>query len=131
MKNKNQLPATILLVLGGIVTAGGIFLFINRFAPMWSFSHKYMTDSAIFVMLGIRGAFIGVITLLLARSLCEPAHLYLWDEPLNYIDLLSRGQIEDLLLESRPTILFVEHDKRFCERIATGEVRLRRTEEQP
>lgn len=68
---------------------------------------------------------------LLARSLCEPAHLYLWDEPLNYIDILSRGQIEDLLLESRPTILFVEHDKRFCERIATGEVRLRRTEEQP
>ena len=24
--------------------------------------------------------------LLLARSLCTPAHLYLWDEPLNYID---------------------------------------------
>ena len=63
---------------------------------------------------------------LLARSLCEPAHLYLWDEPLNYIDILSRGQIEDLLLESRPTILFVEHDRRFCERIATREIALRR-----
>ena len=61
---------------------------------------------------------------LLARSLCEPAHLYLWDEPLNYIDLLSRGQIEELLLESRPTILFVEHDKLFCERVATGKVEL-------
>ncbi len=65
---------------------------------------------------------------LLARSLCEPAHLYLWDEPLNYIDLLSRGQIEELLLESRPTILFVEHDKRFCQRIATGFVSLERGE---
>ena len=69
MKNKNQLPATILLVIGTVVTAGGIFLFINRFAPMWSFSHKYMTDNAIFVLLGILGAFIGVIALLLARSL--------------------------------------------------------------
>lgn len=59
---------------------------------------------------------------LLARSLCEPAHLYLWDEPLNYIDLLSRGQIEELLLESKPTILFVEHDRLFCERIATGQL---------
>ena len=29
---------------------------------------------------------------LLARSLCERAHLYLWDEPLNYIDVFSRMQ---------------------------------------
>lgn len=64
--------------------------------------------------------------ILLARSLCEPAHLYLWDEPLNYIDLLSRGQIEKLLLESRPTILFVEHDRLFCDRVATGRVALER-----
>ena len=63
---------------------------------------------------------------LLARSLCEPAHLYLWDEPLNYIDILSRGQIEELLLKSRPTILFVEHDRLFCERVATGKVLLER-----
>jgi lincosamide and streptogramin A transport system ATP-binding/permease protein len=63
---------------------------------------------------------------LLARSLCEPAHLYLWDEPLNYIDILSRGQIEELLLESCPTILFVEHDRLFCERVATGKVTLQR-----
>ena len=34
---------------------------------------------------------------LLARSLCEQAHLYLWDEPLNYVDVLSRMQIESLL----------------------------------
>ena len=64
--------------------------------------------------------------LLLARSLCEPAHLYLWDEPLNYIDLLSRGQIEELLLESRPTLVFVEHDRCFCERVATGQILLRK-----
>lgn len=56
---------------------------------------------------------------LLARSLCEKAHLYVWDEPLNFIDILSRMQIEDLLLEYQPTLLFVEHDRRFCEKIAT------------
>ena len=63
---------------------------------------------------------------LLAKSLCEPAHLYLWDEPLNYIDILSRGQIEELLLESRPTILFVEHDRNFCEMIATETIFLKK-----
>ncbi len=56
---------------------------------------------------------------LIARSICEPAHLHIWDEPMNYIDVISRMQIEDLLLEYQPTILFVEHDKTFCEKIAT------------
>ena len=56
---------------------------------------------------------------LLARSICQKAHLHIWDEPLNYIDVLSRVQIEELLLSFRPTILFVEHDKTFCRHIAT------------
>lgn len=61
---------------------------------------------------------------LLAASLLVPAHLYIWDEPLNYIDVFSRMQIEKLLLEYRPTLLFVEHDVRFREKIATGTVTL-------
>lgn len=61
---------------------------------------------------------------LLAASLCEQAHLYVWDEPLNYIDVLSRVQIEELLLEYRPTLLFVEHDEAFCRAAATRTVRL-------
>ena len=56
---------------------------------------------------------------LIARSLCEKAHLYIWDEPLNFIDVLSRIQIEDLLLSSDLTLLFVEHDKTFAEHVAT------------
>lgn len=56
---------------------------------------------------------------LLAHSLCEENHLLIWDEPLNYIDLISRMQIEELLLAASPTILFVEHDKAFCEAVAT------------
>ena len=61
---------------------------------------------------------------LLARSICQPAHLHIWDEPMNYIDIISRIQIEDLLLKFRPTILFVEHDKAFCDDIATKTVDL-------
>jgi lincosamide and streptogramin A transport system ATP-binding/permease protein len=61
---------------------------------------------------------------LIAKSLCEKAHLYIWDEPLNYIDLFSREQIENLILEFSPTLIFVEHDKFFREKIATGEVNL-------
>ena len=62
---------------------------------------------------------------LLARSLCQQAHLYIWDEPLNYIDLLSRMQIEELITEFKPTMLFVEHDRVFCEKIATKAIKLK------
>lgn len=56
---------------------------------------------------------------LIAKSLCEQAHLFIWDEPLNYIDVLTRIQVEEMLLEYQPTILFVEHDRTFKENIAT------------
>ncbi len=62
--------------------------------------------------------------ILIAGSLCTPAHLYIWDEPLNYIDILSKTQIEDLILTYQPTILFVEHDRLFREKIATKTVTL-------
>ena len=55
---------------------------------------------------------------LLARSLCEQAHLYIWDEPLNYIDIFSRMQIEKLIEKFRPTMIMVEHDKVFMEKLA-------------
>ena len=61
---------------------------------------------------------------LLAKSICEPRHLHIWDEPMNYIDVISRIQIEELLLTYKPTILFVEHDRAFCENIATKVVEL-------
>lgn len=56
---------------------------------------------------------------LIAKSLCEKVHLHIWDEPLNFIDIISRMQIEELLLEYSPTLLFVEHDREFCKNIAT------------
>jgi lincosamide and streptogramin A transport system ATP-binding/permease protein len=61
---------------------------------------------------------------LLAQSICQPAHLHIWDEPMNYIDVISRMQIEELLLTWKPTILFVEHDRTFCENVATKVISL-------
>lgn len=61
---------------------------------------------------------------LLAASLLTPAHLYIWDEPLNYIDVFSRIQLENLILEYKPTMLFVEHDIKFREKTATKTVEL-------
>jgi len=55
---------------------------------------------------------------LIARSLCEQAHLYLWDEPLNYVDVYSRIQIQELILKFQPTMVFVEHDAEFADRVA-------------
>jgi lincosamide and streptogramin A transport system ATP-binding/permease protein len=37
---------------------------------------------------------------------------------------MSREQIEEVLLAHRPTLLFVEHDRRVIERIATHRVHL-------
>ena len=59
--------------------------------------------------------------ILLATSLCTPAHLYIWDEPLNYIDVLSRVQVETLICTYKPTLLLVEHDKVFLEKVCTRE----------
>lgn len=57
--------------------------------------------------------------LLIAKSLCEKAHLYIWDEPLNFIDIYSRMQIEQLIQSFNPTMIFVEHDQAFQQTIAT------------
>lgn len=56
---------------------------------------------------------------LIAKSLSQSAHIYVWDEPLNFIDVYSRIQIEELINEFEPTMIFVEHDLMFNENIAT------------
>lgn len=61
---------------------------------------------------------------LLAQSLCTKAHLYIWDEPLNFIDIYSRMQIEQLIQQYLPTMIFVEHDSTFRDIIATKTVSL-------
>lgn len=61
---------------------------------------------------------------LIAKSLCEEANLYVWDEPLNYIDIISRIQIEELLKDSNISLIFVEHDSTFIKNLATKIVEL-------
>ena len=61
---------------------------------------------------------------LIAQSLCQKAHLYVWDEPLNYLDFYSRMQIENLIKEFEPTMLFVEHDNAFRQSIANKIIHL-------
>ncbi|MCP1223164.1 ribosomal protection-like ABC-F family protein [Sebaldella sp. S0638] len=61
---------------------------------------------------------------LLAGSLSESAHLYIWDEPLNFIDVISRIQIEELILNYNPTLIYVEHDSAFNRKTATKIINL-------
>ena len=61
---------------------------------------------------------------LIAKSLCERAHLYVWDEPLNYLDVYTRIQLEELILYYKPTLMLVEHDKTFIDKIATKIIKI-------
>ena len=61
----------------------------------------------------------------LCRTLCEPAHVVLWDEPLNYLDVQTREQLEESLLLHKPTLVYVEHDRYFVESVATEIIELK------
>lgn len=61
----------------------------------------------------------------LAKSLLTPAHIFIWDEPLNYLDVFNQEQIEDLILEMKPTMLLIEHDQTFLENIGATKIALK------
>lgn len=54
-----------------------------------------------------------------AYSLIQEAEVFIWDEPLNYLDVFNHSQIEEVILRTQPTMLVIEHDRRFIETIAT------------
>lgn len=62
--------------------------------------------------------------LMLAMSMAKPAHLYLWDEPLNDIDPESREQIEEMLQGTQAAMIFIEHERMFLRRVGAQELRL-------
>ena len=62
---------------------------------------------------------------LIAASLSRSAHLYIWDEPLNFVDVFSRIQIEELLLTFKPALLFVKHNRTFNYEIGRASCRER------
>lgn len=61
----------------------------------------------------------------LAASLAPPAELYLWDEPLNYLDTYNQDQLLTLLQETKPALLVIEHDQNFIDQIADTVVELK------
>ncbi len=60
----------------------------------------------------------------LAASLATPAELYLWDEPLNYLDTYNQDQLLALLQETKPALLVIEHDQNFIDQIADTVIEL-------
>lgn len=60
----------------------------------------------------------------LAKSLATPATLFIWDEPLNYLDVFNREQLEEVIQSVQPTMLLVEHDETFLNNIATQVIKL-------
>jgi ABC transport system ATP-binding/permease protein len=63
---------------------------------------------------------------LLARALAGQPDLLLLDEPTNHLDLESILWLEEFLLEKKPTLFFVTHDRAFLRRISTRIVELDR-----
>lgn len=63
---------------------------------------------------------------LIGKSISEQANIYVWDEPLNYIDILTRIQIENTILNYKPTLVFVEHDETFTQKVSTKVVYLKK-----
>lgn len=61
---------------------------------------------------------------LIAKSICEKANIYIWDEPLNYLDIITRLQIEKMILEYKPTMIIVEHDEEFLKNIKARNILL-------
>ena len=60
----------------------------------------------------------------LALSIYSKSDFYIWDEPLNFLDLDLIEKLEEAILRDKPTILFVEHDINFVEKIATKIIKL-------
>ncbi|USS90975.1 ribosomal protection-like ABC-F family protein [Fructilactobacillus carniphilus] len=62
----------------------------------------------------------------LARSLSISADLYLWDEPLNYLDEYNRRQLVAVIKESPMTLLVIDHDLEFIHQVASPIIDLER-----
>jgi ATP-binding cassette subfamily F protein uup len=63
---------------------------------------------------------------LLARALVSEPDVLLLDEPTNHLDLDSILWLEDFILRSCPTIVFVTHDRMLLRKIATRIIELDR-----
>lgn len=60
-----------------------------------------------------------------AKSLSQSAELYIWDEPLNYLDVFNHQQLETLILSVKPAMLVIEHDAHFMKKITDKKIALK------
>ena len=60
----------------------------------------------------------------LAKSLMTPAELYIWDEPLNYLDVFNQEQIANIINQIQPTMIIIEHDTNFLATTSTKTLHL-------
>jgi len=64
--------------------------------------------------------------LALAQALAVAPDVLLLDEPTNHLDVAAIEWLEELLIDSKVTLLFITHDRRFLDRLATRIVELDR-----
>ncbi|MQY52080.1 ATP-binding cassette domain-containing protein [Rhodocyclus gracilis] len=64
--------------------------------------------------------------LALAQALAVTPDVLLLDEPTNHLDIAAIEWLEDLLIGGGTTLLFITHDRRFLDRVATRIVELDR-----
>ncbi len=84
-----------------------------------TFLHKYLfTGDEVFTPMNAL-SFGQRTRLSLARLVSRGCNLLLLDEPLNHLDLASRGQFEQALAAFKGTVLVVTHDRYFIQRYAT------------
>lgn len=62
--------------------------------------------------------------IVLAAMLSKKNHIIIFDEVLNFMDVMFREQLEAAILKLQPTMMFVEHDVTFGERIANAVLEL-------
>lgn len=61
----------------------------------------------------------------IAKAMLTPADIFIWDEPLNYLDVFNHQQLEQAILNANPTMIIVDHDQYFLSKIATKTIELR------
>jgi len=64
---------------------------------------------------------------LLGRALAAEPEVLILDEPTNHLDIETISWMEDFLIRSGITLLFVTHDRKFLKRLATRIIEIDRT----
>ncbi|NLM68177.1 MAG: ABC-F family ATP-binding cassette domain-containing protein, partial [Enterococcus sp.] len=62
----------------------------------------------------------------IAKALVTPANIFIWDEPLNYLDAFNYKQLEQTILKTQPTMIVIDHDSHFLTKIATKVIELKK-----